>query len=110
LFAGALLPAVNVFVAGILFAMAYYITGNLWLPIAIHFTWNLLLGPVLGLTVSGQNQLNSGWQILSIHGPNLWTGGTFGIEGGLMVTIITVIILSSITILFKFTRKNIKNK
>jgi len=66
---GAWLPAVNVFTAGVLFGVAYHLTGNLWLPIAIHFTWNFLLGPVLGLTVSGQNQLNSGWQVFIIQGP-----------------------------------------
>jgi len=40
-----LLPAVNLFIAGVLFGTAYCLSGNLWLPIAIHFTWNLLLGP-----------------------------------------------------------------
>ena len=56
---GAWLPRINVFLAGILFGVAYYLTGNLWLPIAMHFVWNFLLGPVLGLAVSGQDLANS---------------------------------------------------
>lgn len=49
------LAAVNVFGAGILFGIAYAVSGNLWFPISIHFSWNFALGPLLGLSISGQN-------------------------------------------------------
>ncbi len=111
-FEGAWLPAVNVFLAGILFGVAYHLTGNLWLPTAIHFTWNFLLGPALGLTVSGQNQLNGGWQVFTVHGPALWTGGSFGVEGGLIVTLTTVIGTVAMFLLLRrrITSQNIKQK
>ena len=96
-----LLPAVNLFVAGVLFGTAYCRSGNLWLPIAIHFTWNLLLGPVLGLTVSGRDELNGGWQVFSVHGPTVFTGGAFGIEGGLVVTLTSVAGIGLILLLFR---------
>jgi len=89
-FKGAWLPAVNVFAAGVLFSLAYGLTGNLWFPISIHFAWNLLLGPVLGATVSGSSQLGNGWRLLVVSGPELLTGGGFGLEGGLVVTLTTV--------------------
>lgn len=109
---GAWLPAVNVFAAGVLFGVAYHLTGNLWLPIAIHFTWNFLLGPVLGLTVSGQNQLNSGWQVFIVQGPALLTGGSFGLEGGLIVTLTTIIGTVTMFLLFRhrMTSQNTKQK
>ncbi|HSM16637.1 MAG TPA: type II CAAX endopeptidase family protein [Gemmatimonadales bacterium] len=83
------LPAVNVFAAGVLFCLAYGITGNLWFPVAIHVAWNLLLGPVLGLTVSGTGQMGLGWSMFTVEGPRLFTGGGFGLEGGLVVTLTT---------------------
>jgi membrane protease YdiL (CAAX protease family) len=89
--AGAWLPELNLVLAGVFFGVAYHQTGNLWLPIAIHFTWNFLMGPVLGLTVSGNHEMNSGWQMLSMQGPALLTGGSFGMEGGLIVTLTTAI-------------------
>ncbi|MDP2886064.1 MAG: type II CAAX endopeptidase family protein [Ignavibacteria bacterium] len=89
-FHGAWLPAVNVFCAGFLFCIAYRYAGNLWFPIAIHFAWNFLLGTVLGLVVSGQSHLSGGWNILNLDGPALFTGGTFGLEGGLIVTFTTI--------------------
>lgn len=88
-FQGAWLPPINVFAAGLVFCLAYAVTGNLWLPIAIHFAWNLLLGPVFGLTISGTGALGLGWKAFEIAGPELFTGGAFGIEGGLIVTLTT---------------------
>lgn len=87
---GAPLPAINLFAAGILLGVAYAITNNLWLPIALHFGWNFLQGPVLGLTVSGQS-VDSGWRVFKLAGSNLFTGGAFGMEGGLVATATTVL-------------------
>lgn len=92
-FQGAWLPALNVFAAGVLFCLAYGLTGNLWLPWAIHFAWNLLLGPVLGLTVSGTGEMGLGWSLFAVEGPALFTGGGFGLEGGLVVTATTTILV-----------------
>lgn len=95
---GAPLPAVNLFAAGILLGIAYAITNNLWLPIALHFGWNFLQGPVLGLTVSGQS-VDSGWKVFRLAGPNLFTGGAFGLEGGLVATATTVLGVAALLLL-----------
>jgi hypothetical protein len=71
--------------------LAYYLTGNLWMPIGVHFAWNSLLGPVLGLSVSGQDPYNTGTQLFTVEGPRRFTGGTFGLEGGAVVTLTTAI-------------------
>lgn len=62
---GAWLPALNVFLSGVVFGVAYMLTGNLWLPIGLHFAWNFLLGPGLGLAISGQD-LGVQWQLLRL--------------------------------------------
>jgi hypothetical protein len=62
----------------------------LWLPIALHFGWNVLQGPVLGQAVSGQ-VIAAGSQLFQIAGPPLMTGGKFGIEGGLIAIAITIL-------------------
>lgn len=83
------LPAVNVALAGVLFGVALLRTGNLWLPTALHAGWNVLLGPVLGLDVSGRTDLGTGWHVLALHGPGLATGDAFGLEASLATTIVT---------------------
>jgi uncharacterized protein len=87
---GATLPMISLFAAGILLGTAYAVTGNLWLPIALHFGWNFLQGPVLGETVSGRAN-HAGWRLFHLTGPPLMTGGKFGIEGGLIAIIITIL-------------------
>lgn len=98
-FEGAWLPAVNVFVVGVLFCTAFELTRNLWLPASLHFAWNFLLGPVFGLTVSGSDSLGLGWTAFAIDGPALFTGGAFGLEGGLVVTMTTSACAALLTLL-----------
>src|SRR5215813_6675800 len=67
--------------AGALLAAVYVATRSLWLPIGLHWAWNLFEGPVWGSPVSG-----IGLPVLAnarFPGPRLLTGGDFGPEAGL---------------------------
>src|SRR5215470_6480168 len=67
--------------AGALLAAAYVATRSLWLPIGLHWAWNLFEGPVWGSPVSG-----IGLPVIAnarFPGPRLLTGGDFGPEAGL---------------------------
>lgn len=77
-----LFAAVNIALAGVSFCYAYLITGNLWLPLAYHFSWNFFQGPVFSFPVSG---MISGGLLLTqmSQAGSVITGGTFGPEGGL---------------------------
>ena len=100
---GAILPMISLFAAGILLGTAYAVTENLWLPIALHFGWNFLQGPVLGETVSGRAN-HAGWRLFHLTGPPLMTGGKFGVEGGLIAVIITI--LGTPIVLLAFRRQS----
>jgi len=76
------LAGIDVLFASILLGVAYLRTKALWLPIGIHFGWNGLQGPVLGINVTGTDP-GGPWHAFSFQGADLWTGGTMGIEGGL---------------------------
>jgi membrane protease YdiL (CAAX protease family) len=76
----------NIFVAGVLLAACYFVTGELWLPMAFHFSWNFLQGPILSFPVSGL--VTSGLVLTEIGGDPSLTGGTFGPEGGLISTVV----------------------
>jgi membrane protease YdiL (CAAX protease family) len=101
------LPAISLFAAGILLGTAYAVTGNLWLPIGLHFGWNLLQGPVFGQPVSGQ-ALDAGGQLLEVAGPALMTGGKFGVEGGLIGIAITM--LATPLVLWMYSKKKLKSE
>jgi membrane protease YdiL (CAAX protease family) len=71
----------NIFMAGLLLSAGYLATRTLWFPMAMHVTWNVLTGPVLGYEVSGFGVDRSLFGTLRPPGPLWITGGAFGIEG-----------------------------
>ncbi len=77
---------VNLFLAGLLFALMYYMTRSLWMPIGYHFSWNFFQGTVFGFSVSGMGQ--KGLVKVRIAQENILNGGAFGPEGGILVTIL----------------------
>ncbi len=75
--------AVGIFFAGLFFAYAYLRTKQLWLPIGIHIGWNFFEGVVFGFPVSGLSIYPL--THVTVSGPEIWTGGAFGPEAGLIV-------------------------
>jgi len=84
--------------AGIMLSAAYKYSGNLWMPIGIHWAWNYTQGSILGFAVSGGD---TGGSLLvpEITGPDIITGGPFGAEASIVAVLIgsvlsTILILS----------------
>lgn len=69
--------------AGAFLAVGYLRTGQLWLSIGLHLGWNYFEGTIFGFPVSGLDF----FRLISqqVVGPDLWTGGQFGPEAGLIV-------------------------
>lgn len=75
--------AAGIFFAGLFLAYGYIRTGQLWLSIGLHLGWNFFEGVAFGFPVSGLDI----YPLLrtTVSGPELWTGGAFGPEAGLIV-------------------------
>jgi hypothetical protein len=73
----------NLILIGLLFGLPFLLTGNLALSIGLHVTWNIFEGPVYGFAVSGV-QPGTRWFAIIQDGPEIWTGGAFGPEAGLV--------------------------
>lgn len=75
--------ATGLFAAGIFLAFGYLRTRQLWLPIGLHLGWNFFESVIFGFPVSGLDYFH----LIGIHvnGPELWTGGPFGPEAGLIL-------------------------
>lgn len=75
------LAAGSIVCAGVTLGLAYIWTGNLALPMGLHFGWNFAEGNLLGFPVSGALAPDSLWRV-TLRGDPLFTGGNFGPEGG----------------------------
>ena len=82
------LGIVNTVAWGILLGYAVWRTGALWLPIGLHFGWNVAL-PLLGSNLSGFTMGVTGYTLEWNVGV-LWSGGGYGVEGSLLTTGIVV--------------------
>ncbi len=78
---------VNLFLVGIFAALYAIHEGGLWGVCGFHSAWNWTQGNLLGFEVSG-NQLTGTLINLKEVGPDIVTGGLFGPEGGLAVTVV----------------------
>ncbi|MFK7846771.1 MAG: lysostaphin resistance A-like protein [Rhodothermales bacterium] len=72
--------------AGVLLGAVYMVTRRLWMAWGVHFAWNFVQGPVFGIEVSGTNQ--TGLFIPEMSGPELITGGAFGVEASLIAIVL----------------------
>lgn len=90
----ALLPILNITLAGVVLGLAYWRTYSLWFATGVHVGWNWIMGAAGDLPVSGMSPEATTYGFLdtagieaTVRGPALWSGGAFGPEGGLAVTV-----------------------
>jgi uncharacterized protein len=82
------LAFLNTVLWGVVLGFAYLRSGDLWLPIGLHFGWNWSL-PLLGVNLSGFTMDVTGYAMHWKIGDRL-SGGAYGPEGGLLTTIVAV--------------------
>ncbi|HEX5576141.1 MAG TPA: type II CAAX endopeptidase family protein [Gemmatimonadales bacterium] len=79
------LSTFNIVIFGLLFGTGYVLTGELALPIGLHFGWDFVQGFVFGVVAEGK-QYGSVLVLADDSSARLWTGRPYGVEGGLMGT------------------------
>ena len=73
--------------AGLLLAAAYLVTRRLWMAIGLHMAWNYTQSAIFSGTVSGAVS-DPGLIRSTIEGPDLLTGGSFGLEASILALVL----------------------
>lgn len=81
------LALLNTALAGILLGILYWRTFSIWLVTGVHLGWNAVMSLAADLPVSGLD-LGSPAVRATVTGPEIWTGGSYGPEGGLALTLV----------------------
>ena len=79
---------------GVLLGFAFVRTNALWLPIGLHYGWNVAL-PLLGTNLSGLTIGVTGYALHWNLGDS-WSGGGYGPEGGLPTTFVVILLFIAI--------------
>lgn len=85
------IPILVLFIAGILLGLSREVSGGLWMPIGIHFSWNFFMGNIYGIPVSGHQIIENPVITSQADGPHLLSGGDFGLEGSILLLIVILI-------------------
>lgn len=84
------LSMVNLVLFGI-FASIYFVKrGNIWGIAAVHSIWNFAQGNIFGVLVSGNDFGTTIFKTTLNEEMTLINGGAFGLEGGILTTIVLV--------------------
>lgn len=84
------LALANIFLAGVMLAVAYLRTRSLWFATAVHLGWNWTMASLLDFPVSGF-VLDVPLYTARETGPDWITGGRFGPEAGLAASVSIVL-------------------
>ena len=85
------LSSINIVLFGLLFGTAYVLTGELALPIGLHFAWDYIQGFGFGVVSTGA-QYGAVLQLAPTgDGGERWTGLPYGIEAGISGTVAMII-------------------
>jgi hypothetical protein len=88
------MASINIFLASIMFGLAFVRTKSLALPLGLHWMANWVQGGILGLAVSGSKQPGLLKPIFGTA-PNWLTGGQFGLEASLpgLICVLMIVVM-----------------
>lgn len=103
-----LLAFINLLLIGLVFSMLFYLTDNIYTSAGAHSMWNFMQANIVGINVSGIISSKNSIFKSNPTGYALISGGAFGIEASILVTLVGII---SLVILYKIAiNKNLIKK
>ena len=87
------LSLVNLFLFGVAMALYLLKTDTVWGVAGIHGAWNFAQGNLFGILVSGQQSGTSLMTFLPQGNQDWLSGGSFGIEGSIMTSLVLLLLI-----------------
>lgn len=78
----------NLYLVSVLFSLLVIYRSNIWGACGLHGVWNFLLYGVFGLNLSGSEANADGVLCFKVEDLNILNGGMYGLEAGIVTTVI----------------------
>jgi membrane protease YdiL (CAAX protease family) len=83
---------INTVLHGILYSMFFLKRDSIWLDGGVHSGWNFSQSCIFGQHTSGMPLMASVFSMTSPTGKSILTGGDYGLEAGIVSTVVSVIV------------------
>lgn len=98
------ISVVNTILIGLVMSMMFYYHDTIWFVSGFHSGWNFILGPILGIPVSGFQLPTSLFTSRVKESYSFLTGGSYGFEAGFVVTVLAIGLIGFYLYLLKKNR------
>jgi len=79
---------INQILISIIFSLLTIKQKSIWAACGLHSFWNAILYSVLGLNLSGNDEVSTAVLDMQSVGENVWNGGIYGIEASIITTVV----------------------
>lgn len=96
---------INLIFISVIFSLLTLKQESIWAACGLHSFWNAALYNILGLNLSGNDEVGTAVFNLKSVGENIWNGGIYGIEA----SIVTSIVLGVFAAILWLNTRNTRN-
>jgi membrane protease YdiL (CAAX protease family) len=82
----AVTAVINLILISVIFSLLTIRFKSIWAACGLHSIWNYILYSILGLNLSGNDEINAAVFDMSSVGDNILNGGKYGIEASIITT------------------------
>ena len=79
---------INIFLMGLVFSLIFYMKDSIYPAAAAHSFWNMTMGNIFGIAVSGNRPPGASLFTTKLEGPAIMTGGGFGLEASIVTSLV----------------------
>lgn len=84
---------VNIILISLVFSFLTLQFKSIWAACGLHSIWNFILYNILGLNLSGQNEMTAAIFNMKSVGSNILNGGAYGIEASTITAVVLTVFL-----------------
>ena len=96
---------VNLILISVIFSLLTLRFKSIWVACGLHSVWNYILYSILGLNLSGNDEIVASVFDMSSVGSNILNGGEYGIEASIITTAVLAAMIAFVVMVIKPIKK-----